>query len=226
MTRQGSRTRAEDMLGWFRNLMPKEDRFFDLFTQHALLVVAGAEALQGLLRGGPDVAKYAKIIVEREDDADEITRQVMTALRRSFITPFDRSAIQALIQSLDDAIDQMKKTVKSIDLFEVTEFDPRMAAMGDAIAEAARLTAQAVALLNRVGANAQKLSQLAEQVTMIEGRSDDLHEEGLKALFQKHRDSVGMPYIIGSEIWGNLERVMDRLEDVANEISAIVVESV
>lgn len=214
------------MLGWFRNLMPKEDRFFDLFTQHALLVVAGAEALQGLLRGGPDVQKYAKIIIEREDDADEITRQVMTALRRSFITPFDRSAIQALIQSLDDAIDQMKKTVKSIDLFEVTEFDPRMAAMGDAIAEAARLTAQAVALLNRVGQNAGKLSQLAEQVTQIEGRSDDLHEEGLKALFQKHRDSVGMPYIIGAEIWGNLERIMDRLEDVANEISAIVVESV
>jgi predicted phosphate transport protein (TIGR00153 family) len=214
------------MLGWFRNLMPKEDRFFDMFTQHALLVVAGAEALQGLLRGGPDVPKYAKIIVEREDDADEITRQVMMALRRSFITPFDRSDIQGLIQSLDDAIDQMKKTVKSIALFEQTEFDPRMAAMGDAIAEAARLTAQAVALLNRVGVNAQKLSQLAEQVTRIEGRSDDLHEEGLKTLFQKHRDSGAMPYVIGAEIWGNLERVMDRLEDVANEISAIVVENV
>jgi len=214
------------MLGWFRNIMPKEDRFFDLFTQHALLVVAGAEALQGLLRGGEQVPHYAKIIIEREDEADDITREVMTALRRSFITPFDRSDIQGLIQSLDDAIDQMKKTVKSIELFEVTEFDPRMAAMGDAIAEAARLTAQAVALLNRVGANAQKLSQLAEQVTRIEGRSDDLHEEGLKTLFAKHRDGVAMPYIIGSEIWGHLETVMDRLEDVANEISAIVVESV
>jgi len=214
------------MLGWFRNMMPKEDRFFEMFTQHALLVVAGAEALQGLLRGGEQVPHFAKIIVDREDDADEITRQVMTALRRSFITPFDRSDIQGLIQSLDDAIDQMKKTVKSIQLFEMTEFDPRMAAMGDAIAEAARLTAQSVALLNRVGVNAQKLSQLTEQVTRIEGRSDDLHEEGLKALFEKHRDGVAMQYIIGAEVWGHLESVMDRLEDVANEISAIVVENV
>lgn len=214
------------MLGWFRNMMPKEERFFELFTQHALLVVAGAEALQGLLRGGEQVPHYARIIVEREDEADDITREVMTALRRSFITPFDRSDIQGLIQSLDDAIDQMKKTVKSIELFEQIEFDPRMAAMGDAIAEAARLTAQAVALLDRVGANAQKISQLAEQVTRIEGRSDDLHEEGLKDLFQKHRDGNAMPYVIGAEIWGNLERIMDRLEDVANEISAIVVENV
>jgi uncharacterized protein Yka (UPF0111/DUF47 family) len=150
----------------------------------------------------------------------------MTAVRRSFITPFDRSDIQKLIQSLDDAIDQMKKTVKSIALFEVTEFDPMMAAMGDAIAEAARLTAQAVSLLNSVGSNAAKLSALAEQVTHIEGRADDLHEEGLKALFLAHRDGNAMPYVIGAEIYGNLERVMDRLEDVANEISAIVVENV
>lgn len=214
------------MLGWFRKLMPREDRFFDMFTQHALLVVAGAEALQELLRGGEKVPHYARIVIQREDEADDITREVMTALRRSFITPFDRSDIQGLIQALDDAIDQMKKTVKSIELFEVTEFDPLMAAMGDAIAEAARLTAEAVSLLNRVGANAGKLSQLAEQVTAIEGRSDDLHEEGLKKLYHEHRNSMAMPYIVGAEIWGNLERVMDRLEDVANEISAIVVESV
>jgi predicted phosphate transport protein (TIGR00153 family) len=214
------------MLGWFRNLMPKEDRFFDLFMQHALIVVAGAEALQGVLRGGEDVPRYAQIVFDREDDADAITRDVMTAVRRSFITPFDRSDIQSLIQSLDDAIDQMKKTVKSIALFEVTEFDPMMAAMGDAIAEAARLTAQAVSLLNSVGSNAAKLSALAEQVTHIEGRADDLHEEGLKALFMAHRDGNAMPYVIGAEIYGNLERVMDRLEDVANEISAIVVENV
>jgi len=214
------------MLGWFRNVMPKEDRFFDLFMQHALIVVAGAEALQGVLRGGEDVPLYAQVVFDRENDADAITRDVMTAVRRSFITPFDRSDIQSLIQSLDDAIDQMKKTVKSIALFEVTEFDPMMAAMGDAIAEAARLTAQAVSLLNKVGSNAAKLSALAEQVTHIEGRADDLHEEGLKALFMAHRDGNAMPYVIGAEIYGNLERVMDRLEDVANEISAIVVENV
>ena len=34
------------MLDWFRALMPKEDRFFGLFEQHATLVVAGAESLR------------------------------------------------------------------------------------------------------------------------------------------------------------------------------------
>ncbi|TIU43282.1 MAG: nuclease PIN, partial [Mesorhizobium sp.] len=42
------------MLGWFRKLLPREDRFFDLFERHSRTVVGGAEALQQLL-GGNDI---------------------------------------------------------------------------------------------------------------------------------------------------------------------------
>jgi hypothetical protein len=87
------------MLGWFQALMPKEKRFFDLFTRHAETVVAGAEALCGLLRGDDEIAHCYRLIVERETQADDITRAVLMAVRRSFITPFDRSDIQCLITS-------------------------------------------------------------------------------------------------------------------------------
>ena len=39
------------MLGWFQAMMPKEDRFFDLFMQHAKIVVAGAEVVRTSERG-------------------------------------------------------------------------------------------------------------------------------------------------------------------------------
>jgi len=48
-----------------------------------------------------------------------VTREVLVAVRRTFITPFDRTDIQDLITSMDDAIDQMNKTAKTIVLFEV-----------------------------------------------------------------------------------------------------------
>jgi len=57
------------MLGWFQALMPKEGRFFDLFTRHATIVVAGAEALRGLLQGGDGIEGYCKQIFEREAEA-------------------------------------------------------------------------------------------------------------------------------------------------------------
>src|SRR5262249_951440 len=36
------------MLSWFRALMPKEERFFDLFTRHARITLAAAQALRAL----------------------------------------------------------------------------------------------------------------------------------------------------------------------------------
>ncbi len=39
------------MLGWFRKLLPREDRFFELFERHSRTVVGGAEALEQLLQG-------------------------------------------------------------------------------------------------------------------------------------------------------------------------------
>ena len=127
---------------------------------------------------------------------------------------------------MDDAIDMMHKTVKTVRLFEQTSFDPLMQEMGSVIVEAARLTAQAVPLLEKAGANANRLSSLAEEITRLEERSDDLHEQGLKDLFRRHGRDNAMAYIVGSELYGELEKVVDRLEDVADEISGIVIEHV
>ncbi|MBN9255612.1 MULTISPECIES: DUF47 domain-containing protein [unclassified Mesorhizobium] len=213
------------MLGWFRKLLPREDRFFDLFEQHSRTVVGGAEALQQLL-GGKDVDRWCQNIVDLENEADAITAQVLLAVRRSFITPFDRGDIKDLIQSMDDAIDMMHKTVKTVKLFEKRQFDPLMQEMGGVIVEAARLVAEAIPLLGKVGANTARLTAIAEEVMRVEGRADDLHEQGLKDLFRKHGSSDPMAYLIGSEIYGQLEKVVDRFEDVANEISGIVIENV
>lgn len=213
------------MLGWFRKLLPREDRFFDLFERHAATVVAAAEALQKLL-AADDIEANCNRIVVLETEADAITSEVMLAVRRSFITPFDRTDIQDLIQSMDDAIDTMNKMVKTVRLFETTEFDPIMREMGGLIVEAARLVAQAVPLLAKASANAPRLVAITEEVTRVETRSDELHEKGLKDLFRRHARSDAMAYFIGSEIYSQLEKVVDRFEDVADEISGIVIENV
>ncbi|RWN93320.1 DUF47 domain-containing protein [Mesorhizobium sp.] len=214
------------MLNWFRALLPREDKFFDLFERHSRILVAGAEALQKLLDGGEAFERHCREIVELEDQADVVTREVLLAVRKSFITPFDRGDIKDLIQSMDDAIDMMHKVVKMVRLFEQTSFEPRMREMGAVIVEAAHLTAEAIPLLEKVGANVTRLGALAEEITKIEERADGLHDAGLKELFQRHGRTDAMAWIVGSELYGQLEKVVDRFEDVANEISGIVIENV
>src|SRR5690348_17817420 len=102
------------MIRFFQALMPREDKFFGLFDQHARTLVLGAQALRDLLEGGNiSVTEACKRIVQHENEADAIAREVLTGVRRSFITPFDRGDIKDLIGLLDDAIDQMQKDRKS-----------------------------------------------------------------------------------------------------------------
>src|SRR5579862_5061133 len=169
------------MLGWFKALMPKEGRFFELFDKHATVVVAGAEALRGLLRGGAGIEGYCKEIFQREAEADDITREVLITVRRSFITPFDRTDIQSLITSMDDAIDQMNKTAKAIVMFEVHSFEPQMQQMSDIILQGSQLVLEAVPLLSSVGSNAARLNTLTAKIITIEEQADEIHNRGLKA---------------------------------------------
>ena len=214
------------MFKWFQALMPREDRFFVLFNRHAETLVAGANALRELLNGGPGVRDAALRVMDLENQADAIARDVLLLTRRSFITPFDRGDIKDLINTLDDAIDQMQKTAKAVLLFEVDTLEPEMSAMGDHIVRAAKLTIEAVGLLGSVRDSAPRLNQITEEIVRLEDDADTLNDNGIKALFLRHREGNAMGYIIGVEIFDHLEKVMDRFEDVANRISGIVIEQV
>jgi predicted phosphate transport protein (TIGR00153 family) len=214
------------MMRWFRAFLPREERFFELFARHAVTVLHGAQALQGVLRGGDETLSYCQKVNQFEGEADNITREVLTAVRRTFITPFDRSDISNLITAMDDAIDQMQQTAKAVLLFEVREFEPTMREMGELVVECAQLVGRALPLLQSIGANVTLLTQITEELTKLEGRVDDLHDIGLKELFLKHRNANTMDFIVGAEIYDHLEKVADRFDDVANEINSIVIEQV
>ena len=221
--RTGAKRRVP-LLGWFQTLMPKQGRFFQLFDAHAATLVAGASALAKLVHGdGPIDAQIAEIVAQ-EHAADDITRAVLQDVRRIFVTPFDRSAISDLIGVMDDAIDQMNGTANAVALYEVTEFTPEMRDMAAIVVEAARITAEAIPLLRAVGPNAARLTELTARLIRIEGDADDIHDAGLRALFQASRGRDPMDFIVGREIYGSLEKTIDRFEDIANEIQGLVID--
>ncbi len=214
------------MLRWFHALMPKEEKFFELFARHSIAVLAGAEALRAMLEGGDSIARNYQIVMDREQDADDVTREVLIAVRRTFITPFDRGNIRDLITSMDNTIDQMQKTAKGIMLFEVNEFAPQMKSMADLIVKCAQLEQEAVPLLKKISSEAVHISDLTAQMSSLEGRADELHDIGLKALYKSTGNIDPMAFFVGNEIYDHLEKVVDRFDDVANVLHGIVIEHV
>jgi predicted phosphate transport protein (TIGR00153 family) len=212
------------MVAWFQALMPKQGRFFDQFEAHAATLVAGADALQKLFSGDGEIAAHIATIVDREHDADDITREVLQDVRRVFVTPFDRSAITDLIGVMDDSIDQMNQTATTIGLYEVTEFAPEMRDMARLAVEAARVTAEAIPLLRKLESNAARLHSLTARLVELEGQADEFHAQGLKSLFKACGNDQPMKFIVHREIYSHLERIADRFEDIANEIQGLVID--
>jgi uncharacterized protein len=215
------------MLRWFHALMPKEDRFFNLFADHSRAVLAGAEALRAMLEGGDAIARNYQAVMDREHEADNATREVLIAVRRSFITPFDRGNIRDLITAMDNSIDQMQKTAKAVKLFDVTTFTTQQKEMADAIVKCARLVQEGLPLLQSISAEAGRISSITEQISALEGRADDLHDIGLRELYKANvQGGKALDFFVGNEVYDHLEKVVDRFDDVANVMHGIVIEHV
>ena len=214
------------MVGFLKKLMPREDKFFDLFEAHAVHSLTAAKYLAAIFEGGKGIATNCELLMKAEGEADHVAAKVSEALRKSFITPFDRGDIKNLINDMDDAVDQMNKTAKSILLFDVKAFEPNMKIMADEAVELANLLIEVLPLLRDLSSNAPKLHQLCGKMIAIEDESDRHHENGLKALLKTKAKKDPMAFIIGQEIYGHLEKVADKFEDVAHTIDSIVIEHV
>jgi uncharacterized protein len=208
----------------FRALMPKEEKFNELFAAHSEKILAAAQELESMMGNGADMDLHFKEICAREGEADRITRQTLQALHRSFITPFDREQIHSLITTMDDAVDGIEEVAQRVDLYGVREFTPDMQALAAGIVECARLLVQAIPLMNQVTRNAEAINRLCDAIGQQESAADKRQHEGLRALFATERDPVKL--ITRKEVYQRLEKVSDRFDDVANVIETIVIELV
>src|SRR5205809_6644477 len=117
------------MFAWFQRVLPRTGDFFGMFEAHAATLVAAAAALTKLAEGTADQRSCLEEIHRREHEADDVIRQVLTTVRRTFLTPFDRGAITSLIASMDDAIDEMQSLGQAVNIYSLKRFEPEMKEM-------------------------------------------------------------------------------------------------
>lgn len=101
-----------------------------------------------------------------------------------------------------------------------------MRAMADRIILLANIVCDALPLMRNIGANSGRLHQMVGEISRFEDQSDQLNDSGLKELFRATPKDDPVSFIVGAELFDHLERVCDRLEDVAHVMSDIVIEHV
>src|SRR5438067_10481732 len=164
------------------NLLPKDTVFFDLFEGLASHAVSSAEHLQSLARQFPEITAPLQRIREEEHAADELAHQALERLDRTFITPFDREDIHALVGEIDDIIDGVDALAKRFPLFHVKMMEPTFVKQTEVLLQATVLLDEAVRKLRQ----SRKLTDLNETLIAIhtqESLGDDNHHAAMSRLF-------------------------------------------
>ena len=188
------------------------------------MIVPAAEAFRALMSGDGHAEQHAAEISRLEEAADQITRETVLAIHRTFVTPFDRSQILDLITALDDTIDLMKDTGRRMIRYGVG-FTPEMLGMADCAVRATTAIRDAMPLLGAIDRSADAAyARCRSTVRPIESEADELLDRGSARLFAGDI-SPGHKLTV-EKVYDLIEAVVDRCEDVVDVIDGIVVEQV
>jgi predicted phosphate transport protein (TIGR00153 family) len=205
-----------------RKLLPKENQYFQLFTNNIANIQVAAADLRKLL----DAKSMAerKILVASIEDAehrgDQITHDIFNDLSRTFVTPIDREDIHALAAEIDDILDLMEDVAVRTILYEVTEFPPEFRDLTDTLLRAVEDLAVAVPLLNDMK-NVDTILRSCEHVNTCENAGDDIYHNAIARLFRDISNPIELIKL--KEILSDIEEAIDKCEHVANLIEGVVV---
>ena len=203
-------------------LIPQDKVFFDLFEAMATHTVSCAQHLRQLTKSFPDITASLQRIRDEEHEADQLAHRALDRLDRTFITPFDREDIHALVGELDDIIDNIDALAKRFPLFHVKAMEPTFLKQADVLVEATVTLRDAVYMLRK----SRKLSDLSEKLIAIhhqESVGDDNHHAAMSHLFGEGVEPLEV--LKWKELYDLIEEAIDGCEDVGNTLERIVLKS-
>lgn len=199
-------------------LLPREEEFFDLFTEVANRNKDAAQLLRELFEAPPDRrTPLVEAIKRLEHEADQVTHEVVNRLDRTFVTPLDREDIYELASDLDDVMDAMDGTARRAQIFRLGDAPSGVRRLVEVLQRMVAVLAEAVARLKK-GNDVMRFCVEAKQ---LEEEGDAIYHEALGQLFEHEQDAIEL--IKWKEIYDNLEATLDQAEDVANVVESITI---
>src|SRR5213593_21793 len=102
-------------------LIPREEKFFDMFVEDARNMLGAARLLEQFFRNYDDRERIASQLLDAEHVGDQTSHDIGHKLESTFVTPFDREDIHALISRLDDIVDFIEEIADTCILYNIEE---------------------------------------------------------------------------------------------------------
>ncbi len=207
---------------FFQILVPKDKKFYPSFKQASSNLVNVSEVLVQLMsaENWDDKMKHISKIKELEKRGDDITHQMFDMLNSSFITPFDREDIQSLVSSIDDVVDHINGSAQRYLLYKPKENPSEFVKFAELINDGAKSLQMAIEHIDEIK-HPEKINNACIHVNEIENLADDVYHLAISQLFEKETNTIEL--IKKKEIFQELEKATDKLEDASDVIKSIMI---
>lgn len=203
----------------FRNFLPKEFSFFDLFDKQAECAVIAASYFKELVALGKVDDKSLEKMHDIEHDGDNVAHEIIDRLDKTFITPFDREDIHALTKEMDDIIDMVNTIVSRMKVYKITGVDKNMVEFAKVIGESVGAVSVAIKGL-RDKKHSKEVLDACVEINRLENVGDTLRDNVLAELFETSKDAIKVIKL--KEIYQDSETVLDICEDLAHVVSSVL----
>jgi len=201
-------------------LVPKEEKFFDLFNNQASHNLEAAKIFLELAQNwSADSSAFARL-QDIEHEADITTHEIYDRLNRTFVTPFDREDIHELGSEMDDIVDLIQSIASRMQLYRVDHSTEDMKNLAETLLHSVESVKKAIAELQHADKSRRILDYCIE-INRLENAGDRALEAALARLFQGKPDPLEV--IKWKEIYEGIEAAIDKCENVANVIESILV---
>jgi predicted phosphate transport protein (TIGR00153 family) len=198
------------------NFLPRDEKYFDRFTELAVRIHEAARILERWFVGQADENTVADQVKRLEHECDEISHEILRGIDRTFITPIDREDIHRLAVRLDDVIDLIDGTVRRVVLFHNEKPTPVSTELARLIVQTTSELVEAVSHLRQqkgVMGHCIKIKQL-------ENEGDVVYHDAIAALFRDNLPAIEV--IKWKDVYDNMERCIDSCVAVAHVLESVV----
>jgi predicted phosphate transport protein (TIGR00153 family) len=205
------------MIDW---LLPREDHFYDYLERQAVVAQRAIPVLYRFVEEGSDHEAIREEVTRIEKEGDRIVDEMLKALSSTFVTPIDREDLQRLSKKLDDVLDFVNLTARSIVIFAVERPSEPMVKLLEALKEGCDILVEILPLLR--SKQYDQLIQGCQRIHKLEKQADRVFREELSRLF--HDPSVEAKDILRArEILDHLETAVDSCDAVAETLTNVAV---
>ena len=199
-------------------LIPRDERFFDMFAELAQRITTSVRLLHELFSHPDRLVEYEARIKDVEHEADELVHQVNVRIDSSFVTPLDREDIHLLATRLDNVVDLIDGTARRAAMFRVTDTKQHALQLTDVLVRAARHIEESVRDIR----DPQAVAELGRKIKSLEEEGDGIYHAAVGALFDANGGRPDpLEVMKWKELYDKMEEALDECEDVSNVLESI-----